>query len=462
MSDADLVVRGGFVVTPDGVGCADVVVREGIVVEVTPSASARAVTEIDATGLHVFPGLIDSHVHFDEPGRTEWEGISSGTAACAAGGVTTFIDMPLNSTPPLTDVAAFDAKHAAAARSALVDFGFWAGLVPGALSSLPTLAQRGAVGFKAFSCDSGIDDFARADDLTLLEGMGRCAELGLPVLLHAENAEIVQGLGARARAKGRRGVRDFAASRPAIAEVEAIARALLFAEETGCALHIVHISTAAGVRLVSDARRRGVDASCETCPHYLLFTEEDMDRLGILVKSAPPPRTAADRDALWEGIADGSVAMVVSDHSPGPPEMKVGEDYFAMWGGVSGCQSTLGLLLAHGHAKRGLALETIAAVTAGNIAERFGLPGKGAVAAGNHADLVLVDLTSEGIVGADELLYRHPTSCFVGSARKGRIARTLVRGRTVFADGRVVGSAAGRLVVPRRAGPAPGGSTGAE
>jgi allantoinase len=304
------------------------------------------------------------------------------------------------------------------------------------------------VGVKAFTCPSGIDEFPGVDDLTLFEGMQRCAELGLLLSVHAENADIVAGLGQRASRAGRTGARDFVTSRPPIAEIEAIARTILFAQETGCALHIVHVSTARGVALVAAARARGVDVTCETCPHFLLFTEDDVDDLGILLKSAPPVRTAEVRDALWAALVDGTLPMVVSDHSPGPPELKQGDDFFSMWGGIAGCQSTLGLLLEHGHAERGLSLTTVAAVTSGNIAARFGLERKGAVAVGMDADLALVDLEHTVTLEAADLLYRYPTSCYVGSAVRGRVVRTLVRGRTVYADGRTVGEPAGRLVTP--------------
>ncbi len=449
MSDADLVIRGATVVGRDELSAgADVAVIDGAIAEVGPELATTGRDEVDARGLHLFPGGIDSHVHFDEPGRADWEGLASGTAALAAGGMTAFVDMPLNNLPVTIDGASFDAKLAAAERSSLVDFGFWGGLVPGNVDRLEELAERGVVGVKAFTCHSGIDEFPRADDLTLYEGMARCAELGLIVSVHAENAEIVAGLAQRAREGGRTGARDFVASRPAIAEIEAIARTILFAEEAGCALHVVHVSTARGVALVAEAQARGVDVTCETCPHFLLFTEDDVDELGILLKSAPPVRDAAVRDALWAALADGTLPMVVSDHSPGPPELKQGDDFFAMWGGIAGCQSTLPLLLEHGHAQRGLSLPLLAAVTSANIAERFGLARKGAVEVGHDADFALVDLSHTATLQADDLRYRYRTSCYVGSAVRGRVVRTLVRGRTVFADGRVVGEPAGRLLTP--------------
>jgi allantoinase len=406
---------------------------------------------LDATGLHVLPGGIDPHVHFDEPGRTDWEGVASGTRALAAGGFTTYVDMPLNNVPVTVDGPSFDVKLAAVSASSLVDFGLWGGLVPGNLDRLRELHERGVCGFKAFMCHSGIDEFPGVDDRTLADGMQRIAELGSVLLLHAESASIVASLGAQFRQEGRVGPRDFAASRPPAAEIEAIAQAVLLAEETGCATHIVHVSTAGGVALVAEAAARGVDVTCETCPHYLLFTEDDLDEVGLPLKSAPPVRTAADRDGLWALIAGGELAMVTSDHSPGAPEVKVG-DFFTAWGGISGCQSTLQLVLEAGHVLRGLPLERVAALTATTAAGRFGLPGKGRLEPGFDADLALVDLRWTGTVELDDLHYRHPYTAYEGQAIRGRVVRTLLRGRTVYADGDFDSEPRGRLLTPRRNG----------
>jgi len=446
MSALDLAIRGGTVVAPDGARRADVGIADGRIVAVAEALDDAARADLDATGLHVLPGAVDAHVHFNDPGRTDYEGFETGTRAAAAGGTTTIVDMPLNAQPPTIDARAFDRKRAAAERSALVDFAVWGGLVPGDIGRLDELAARGVVGFKAFMSDTTMPEFAMADDLTLYEGMARAATLGLPVAVHAESEAITSALAARARREGRRGVRDYLRSRPAIAEVEAIGRALLLAEETGCALHVVHVSTGRGVALVAEARARGVDATCETCPHYLVFDEDDAERLGALAKCAPPLRPAAERDALWAAIGD--IALVASDHSPSLPELKQGDDFFAIWGGITGCQVLLGVLLDAGHHERGLALEQVAALCAGGAARRLRLPGKGRIEPGADADLALVDLGGETALSAETLLHRHPHSPWAGRTLRGRIARTLVRGTTVFADGRVAGPPAGRLVTP--------------
>ena len=267
--------------------------------------------------------------------------------------------------------------------------------------------------------------------------------------MHAESEAITAGLAQRARAEGRTAMRDFLASRPAVAELEAIARAIALAQESGCCLHVVHVSTGRGVALVADARARGVDVSCETCPHYLVLSEEDAEALGNVAKCAPPLRPSSEREALWRALADGTLPMVASDHSPAPWAMKDGDDAFTAWGGISGAQTMLPLLLTEGHHARGVGLEVIARVTSGYVARRFGLAGKGRLEPGADADLVLVDLTGSEPLSSEDLHYRHRHSPFVGRTLSARVVRTLVRGRTVFADGRIVGPPAGRLLIPR-------------
>src|SRR4051812_6301418 len=264
----DVIIRGGNVVTPDGVRAVDVAIAGGEIVEIALAIGGGAKEEIDATGCHVLPGLIDAHVHFNEPGRTEWEGFATGSSALAAGGGTCFFDMPLNASPPTLDGASFDAKREAAERSSRTDFALWGGLTPDNLDKMEELAERGVIGFKAFMSGSGIDDFGRADDLTLYRGMKMAARLGLPVAVHAESEEITARLGAEIRARGGRGWRDYLASRPIVAEVEATQRAITLAAETGCRLHIVHVSNSRSSELVRlAASHSGANVTCETCPH---------------------------------------------------------------------------------------------------------------------------------------------------------------------------------------------------
>jgi allantoinase len=438
LSAFDLLIRGGA-------GKSDIGVIDGLIAAVGPELEGGGRVEIDARELDVLPGVVDAHVHLNEPGRAEWEGFATGTTALAAGGVTTAIDMPLNAHPPTVDGRAFDLKRACGERAARIDFALWGGLVPGNLEAMDELAERGVVGFKAFMADSGIDDFAAADDLVLYEGMRRAAALGLPVAVHAESREISSGLLGRAIAEGRTEMRDWLTSRPAIAETEAIARAIHLAHEAGCALHVVHVSTGRGVALIAEARARGADVSGETCPHYLLLTGEDAERLGAVAKCAPPLRSASELASLWAGLADGSVAMIASDHSPSPPEMKRGDPIHA-WGGIAGAQTTLPLVLS----ARRLARERVVEVLAGFPARRFGLVKKGRLEPGADADLVLVDSAASYVLREEHLHQRHAISPFLGRTLHAQVVRTFVRGRTVFADGQPVGEPAGRLLTPER------------
>ncbi len=448
----DLVIRAGQLVAETGVVRADIAVSDGRIVVIEPDIAGTAREEIDARGLHVFPGVIDAHVHFNEPGRADWEGWAHGTRALAAGGGTCCFEMPLNAHPPTLEAASFDAKCSAAEAAAVTDFALWGGLTPDNVDRLEELAARGVVGLKAFMSQSGIPDFPAADDLTLLDGMRIAARLGLIVAVHAENDTLTSRLAARAIKEGRTGIRDYLASRPAIAEVEAIARAIIFAEETGCALHVVHVSTGRGLAVIAEARERGVDVSCETCPHYLTFTEDDVERLGAVAKCAPPLRPLADQAALWQGVANGAVSIIASDHSPAPPELKARASFFDVWGGISGCQSLLSALLTAGHHDRGVRLERIAALTATDVARRFRLAGKGRIAVGFDADLALVRLDAHTILRQEELLYRHRQSPYVGLTFTGQVVRTIRRGVTIVQDGRPVVAGGGRLVRPAPVG----------
>ena len=443
---ADLVVRGGTLVTPNGLKRADVAIEGGAIQAIGPELPGST-NEIDARGLHVFPALIDVHLHFNEPGRTEWEGAATGSRALAAGGGAVFFDMPLNSTPCTVNAREFDRKRSALEASSITDFGLWGGLVPGNIGEMGELAGRGVVGFKAFLCDSGLPEFPRADDFTLWKGLAEAARLNLPVSVHAENQEITQGLSRAMAEQGRSGARDFLESRPLIAEVEAIQRATVFAGETGAKLHIVHISSGRGVVAAAEAKARGVDVSIETCTHYLFFTEEDLERLGAIAKCAPPLRDAAQQHALWETLLNGTVDIVASDHSPAPPEMKTGS-MMKVWGGIAGAQSTLAVLLERGHFERGLSLERIAALTAATPAKRFRISRKGQLAPGNDADLTLVDLSGSYTLSDRDLQQRHALSPYVGSAFRGVVRRTLRRGETIFRDGAITAQSSGRLVRP--------------
>jgi allantoinase len=440
--DCDLLIAGAR--TPEGGQPVDIAIADGVIVAVGPVVDATARERIDARGLLALPGGVDSHVHFNEPGpRTISEGFASGSASLAAGGVTTTLEMPLNARPATTSVEAFDRKLAAVESISRVDFGLWGGIVPGNLEQLEPLAVRGVVGFKAFMSETGVADFEAADDLTLYEAMARVAGLGLPVAVHAENDTITRELTARAVAVGRRSMRDYLDSRPAIAETEAIARAIELAAATGCPLHIVHVSTGRGVAFVAEAAARGLDVTCEVTAHHLVLTEADAERLGALAKCAPPLRPAAESDALWAALGEGRVSFVVSDHAPATPEDRAG-DAFSPWGGIAGCQSTLELLLTEDRLT--LARLAVAFSTAG--AQRFRLAGKGSLEVGADGDVVLVALDDPRILQPDELFSRHRLSPYLGRTLTARVLATILRGRAIYRDGRLVGEPRGRLITP--------------
>jgi allantoinase len=356
--------------------------------------------------------------------------------------------MPLNSSPPTLDAESFKLKRAALEASSHADFGLWGGLCPHNLDHLEELAACGVIGFKAFMCASGIDDFPSVDEYQLGRGMEIAARLGLPVAVHAEDERMTRGLTRAAVADGRNSVRDYLESRPIRAEVVAIERAIALAEQTRCSLHIVHVSSGAGVRAVVEARRRGADVTCETCPHYLVLTGDDVERIGAAAKCAPPIRFAAEREALWRSLIAGEIDFVASDHSPAPPSMKSSSSFFDIWGGVSGCQTTMGLLLFQGHSLRGIPLQQISTWISAGPAKRYRLVDKGHIEVGADADLTLVDLSQSTVLACDALHDRHRFNPYLGQRLGGTVRRTIVRGQSVFADGEILASSRGRFVRP--------------
>lgn len=323
-----LTLRNARLVLETGIVRGEVAVRDGRIHKIGVSVPPSDPLNLDVRGAFVFPGFLDAHVHFNEPGREHWEGLATGSRSLAAGGGTTFIDMPLNSHPPVLDAEALQNKRRIAEKKSILDFALWGGLCPGHTDQIDGMAEAGAAGFKAFLCPSGIEEFPAANAATLREGMERARRWNLPVAVHAEDPRGI----ARHQPTGRT-MRDFLDSRPKQAEVSAIRMACEIAGETGAALHVVHVSCAEGLAEIARARRDGVDVTAETCPHYLLFTAENAVRLGARAKCAPPLREPTDVEALWTALLEGQVDTIGSDHSPAPPEMKTGDDAFAIWGG---------------------------------------------------------------------------------------------------------------------------------
>lgn len=442
----DLIIRGGTLVTPDGPRQADLAVSGGQIVEIAEELSGEAAHTLNASGLHIFPGVLDAHVHLNEPGRTHWEGFATGTRALSAGGATSFFDMPLNSSPPVLDKATFEAKREHGERNSLIDFGLWGGLTPLNLERMDELAECGVIGFKAFMSHSGLDEFPAVDDTSLYEGLKTAARLNLVVATHAESDNLTRHFTEQARVGGGHTVRDYLSTRPVVAELEAVQRALLYAGELGAKLHLVHLSSGAAVAMAFEAKQRGVDVSIETCPHYLHFTDEDVEKMGALLKCAPPLRSKEVQHNLWDELLAGHIDIVGSDHSPAPPDRKTSENFFALWGGISGAQSTLNVLLTDSHFKRGLPLEAVAALSALNPARRFGIAQKGALEVGLDADFALVDLSRE--FELTELYDRWKQNPYFGAKFRGQVQATYSRGRKVYEQGHFDDSVRGQLLRP--------------
>jgi len=431
-------VANGRVLLPHrGFVIADVRIARGVIVEVGTGLLADDPDAFDAAGAWVLPAAVDAHVHFNEPGRTHWEGFESGSRALAAGGCAAFIDMPLNSTPAATNPEAFCNKRAAGEHAACIDFALWGGIIPGNLHHLPSLAELGAVGFKAFFVDSGVPDFPAADPATLVAAMRVASQLGLPVAVHAEDPKVIASATASALADGRRDASAFLASRPKEAEIEAVRTALDAAGETGCALHVVHAGCPEVVELVSRARDLGTDATVEVCYHHALLDFRAAERQGAAAKCAPPLRSEMDRSALFKAILDGQADTIGSDHSPAPPEMKSGTDFFAAWGGIAGCQHGLLLLASAALGSAGDAgLAAVWHAASERPARRFGLSKhKGSIAIGADADLVVLTRCEPRQITAAELLYRHAISAYLGMPIDLRVD-ALIRAGVVHPNGR--------------------------
>ncbi len=414
------------------------------IVQVAPEILAPSRAELRFLELHAVSGVVDAHVHFNEPGHTDWEGIASGSKALAAGGGTTFVDMPLNSIPVTTTKAALEEKLELLAAKSLTDYAVWGGLTPDSLPHLEELAAGGVMGFKAFMSGSGLPEFERSNEETLFQGMQIAARLGLPVAVHAESERITSALSTAAREQGKTSIRDYLDSRPIEAELEAIQSAVLLAKETGCALHVVHISSATGVELVTSAKRDGVNVTAETCPHYLWFCDTDLERLGAVLKCAPPVRSAAEVEKLWRVLEQ--IDILGSDHSPAPPSMKTDADFFKIWGGISGVQSSLEVL-ATAAQKRNIPLEPLIQRLSANPAKRFALPNKGQLEVGFDADITLLELGKSWTLEPTDLHYRHTQSPYLGASLTARVKHTLLRGRTIW-DGQQFADPQGKFLRP--------------
>lgn len=431
----DLILSSERVVTPTGLRPASIRVADGVIVEVGAPVRASAQSDVvDVGPLVVMPGLVDSHVHINDPGRTDWEGFETAGRAAAAGGVTTLVDMPLNSTPVTTSAPALESKVAAAQGRCRVDFGLWGGVVPGSSSELEALLDAGALGCKCFLTPSGIDDFPHVDEGELRLAMPILARRGATLLAHAELPELIRPADPEADPSD---YATFLATRPREAELGAIALLIRLSAETRCPVHVVHVSAAEAIPLIAEARRAGTPITAETCPHYLSLVAEDIPRGATHFKCAPPIRDPADREGLWSGLADGILDLVASDHSPCPPDLKCRESgsFVDAWGGISSLQLSLRVTWTEA-ARRGYDLPRIVSWMCEGPARLAGLAHrKGRLAEGYDADFVIFDPDADEVVYAGQLFHRHPLTPYEGSRLRGRVVASYVRGILVFDDG---------------------------
>ncbi len=445
--------RSGRVVAEDRVRPGVVVVRDGVIDCVAEDAPAGACL-VDAGDLVISPGLVDCHVHVNEPGRTEWEGFETATRAAAAGGVTTIVDMPLNSVPVTTNRAALEEKLHAAEGKCFIDVGFWGGVVPGNAGDLAELAKGGVLGCKAFLVPSGIDEFPNASRADLLAAMPILRDCGIPLLAHAE-----LDVGAEVTERDPRAYRGYLQSRPAAWEDAAIGLLIDLCRQTRCSVHIVHLSSASALEALRAARGEGLPVTVETCPHYLCLEAEAIPDGATHFKCAPPIRDHANREALWQGLFEGVIDFVITDHSPCTPELKLPRegDFHRAWGGIASLQ--LGLAAVWTDARRrGAGLADLARWMSARPARFAGLgEKKGRIAPGYDADLVIWDPDERLSVRPDVLFSRHRITPYGGRSLVGRVHTTVVRGEIVY-DG--VGHPAGPIgrTLLGRTARAPGGA----
>jgi allantoinase len=436
---ADLIVRGQRVVTLDGERAAAIHVRGGIIAAVSGfDEIVQGAPVHEAGDFVVMPGLIDTHVHINEPGRAEWEGFSSATRAAAAGGVTTLIEMPLNSIPATKTAAALREKLAAAAGKLWVDAGFWGGVVPGNSEELQALWDAGVFGFKCFLVPSGVDEFAHVTEEDLRVALPKLAALGAPLLAHAELPEpIEKAVASLAKNASPRKYATWLAARPREAEFEAVALLLRFGTEFGARIHIVHVSSADALALLRGAKDAGGAVTAETCPHYLTFAAEEIADGATEFKCAPPIRERENREKLWQGLGEGMLDFIATDHSPCLPAMKLQEegDFLRAWGGIASLQLSLPAVWTEARG-RGYAVTHLAKWLCEGPAALAGLTGKkGAIAVGCDADFVIWDADAKFRVAPAQLHHRHKVTPYAGRELAGRVEATFLRGRKIFERG---------------------------
>ena len=454
MSQFDLVIRGRRVMFQNELIPASIYTNAGRIAAITSFEEIPPDCKIVEAGEDsiVMPGLVDSHVHVNEPGRTEWEGFATATRAAAAGGVTTIVDMPLNSIPATTTLEGLNAKLAAARDKLMVDTAFWGGVVPGNTGELARLWDAGVVGFKCFLVHSGVDEFPNVSENDLREAMPELARLGAMLIVHAETPGPIEAACCQPTVEDSTFDRSYGAflgSRPRAAENEAVELMIRLSRETGCRIHIVHHSSADALAMLRLAKTSGAQLTVETCPHYLHFAAEDIADGATEFKCCPPIRERANREQLWEALRDGTIDMVVSDHSPCPPEMKLPEqgDFMKAWGGISSLQLRLPVMWTEANA-RGFNINQLAEWLCGLPARQVGLgQQKGSISVGGDADIVIWNPNREFRVGPEMIQHRHKLTPYAGETLRGVVEKTFLRGQMVYDGGEFARHPSGEILL---------------
>ncbi|EDY84609.1 allantoinase [Verrucomicrobiia bacterium DG1235] len=437
----ELVVRDAKVLENGKWRITDIGVDQGKFTSFEPDSGHAT---LDAKERIVLPGGLDLHVHFNEPGRTHWEGFATGSLSAAAGGNTFLVEMPLNSIPSTVSVESLRLKRNAIGQQSRVDYALWGGLVPGNENELQALAQAGVAGFKAFMSPSGTDDFANSDTETLRRGMKEIAKTGKVLALHAEDPAVLEA--ANASLPSKISALDWEKSRPVAAEVSAIKIAIELAAETGCRIHIVHVSSPDALQVIVEAKALGLPITCETCPHYLLIAINEADAIGPLSKCAPPLRDPKTVRNLWKSLRNGEIDTIGSDHSPCPPEMKIGKSFYDAWGGISGLQHGLPLLWQEALNDPEL-FQILIDLSCKSPSGLIGLDSKGSLSIGKDADFALVEeLERATPISTADLHYRHPQSAYCDKLLRLQVSETWLRGNCVYRQGRAVGKPQGRHI----------------
>ncbi|WP_336644573.1 allantoinase AllB [Microbacterium sp. USHLN186] len=429
----DLVIRGERVLTSSGIRPREVGVRGGVIVAMQPLGNNLSGTEVIDLGDDetLIPGLVDTHVHVNEPGRTEWEGFASATRAAAAGGVTTIVDMPLNSIPPTVSVEALEIKRDVARGQTHVDVGFWGGAIPGNTADLRPLHDAGVFGFKSFLLHSGVDEFPPLDPDELEKDMRELATFDSVMIVHAEDSRAID----RAPQPDGDDYGKFLASRPRGAENLAIAEVIERARWTGARAHILHLSSSDALAMLRTAKRDGLKITVETCPHYLTLVSEEIPLGATAFKCCPPIREAGNRELLWQGLEEGTIDFIVSDHSPSTLDLKDLEngDFGVAWGGVASLQLGLSLIWTEAR-QRGLSLEQVVSWMSERPAQFAGLTGKGRIAPGYDADFSIFAADDAYVVDVKKLHHKNPITPYQGKALAGVVRRTWLHGEVIDFD----------------------------